>query len=75
MDSEATGQETTLIQNGEEPRKISQRKIYYYLKNQLQRVDEFNSGRTSDQFWVTNWVYDRGKLKEKVIVDVYRIET
>lgn len=59
-------QETTLIQNGEEPRKISQRKIYYYLKNQLQRVDEFNSGRTSDQFWVTNWVYDRGKLKEKV---------
>lgn len=58
--------ETTLIQNGEEPRKIAQRKKFYYLNSQLIRVDEFNSGRTSDQYWVSNWVYDRGWLKEKV---------
>lgn len=58
--------ETTLIQNGEEPRKVSQRKIYYYLKNQQIRMDEFNFGRTTDQFWVMNSVYDGGNLKEKV---------
>lgn len=58
--------ETTLIQNGEEPRKISQRKIYYYLKNQQIRMDEFNFGRTTDQFWVMNSIYEEGNLKEKV---------
>jgi len=58
-------QETTLVQNGEEPRKISQRKKFYYIQNQLVRIDEFNSGRTSDQFWVTNLVYDGGRLKKK----------
>lgn len=58
--------ETTLIQNGEESRKISQRKIYYYLRNQLVRTDEFNSGRTTDQFWVMNASYDpRGEISEK----------
>lgn len=57
--------ETTLIQNGEEPRKISQRKIYYYKGAQLIRMDEFNSGRTSDQFWVTNYVYKGTQLVEK----------
>jgi hypothetical protein len=59
--------ETTLIQNGEEPRKISQRKIYYYKGAQLIRMDEFNSGRTSDQFWVTNYVYKGTQLVEKVV--------
>lgn len=59
-------QETSLIQNGEEPRKVSQRKIFYYLKNRLIRVDEFNSGRTSDQYWVANSVYTNNRLKEKV---------
>jgi hypothetical protein len=59
--------ETTLIQNGEEPRKISQRKIYYYKGAQLLRMDEFNSGRTSDQFWVTNYVYQGNQLVEKVV--------
>lgn len=58
--------ETTLIQNGEEPKKTAQKKIFYYLKNQLIRVDEFNFGRTSNQYWVVNSVFDRGKLKEKV---------
>ncbi len=57
--------ETTLIQNGEEPRKTSQRKTFYYIKNQLVRMDEFNAGRTSDQFWVTNYIYDGGRLKRK----------
>lgn len=59
--------ETTLIQNGEEPRKISQRKIYYYKGAQLLRMDEFNSGRTSDQYWVTNYVYQGNQLMEKVV--------
>lgn len=59
--------ETTLIQNGEEPRKISQKKIYYYKGAQLIRMDEFNSGRTSDQFWVTNYVYNGNQLAEKVV--------
>lgn len=58
-------QETTLVQNGEEPRKISQRKIFYYLGSQLIRKDEFNSGRTTDQFWVTNHIYVGGRLKKK----------
>lgn len=58
--------ETTLIQNGEEPRKISQRKKFYYLRNQLVRQDEFNSGRTSDQYWVTNYLYEKGEIAEKV---------
>ena len=58
-------QETTLVQNGEEPRKISQKKQFYYIQNQLIRIDEFNTGRTSDQFWVTNLVYDGGRLKKK----------
>lgn len=57
--------ETTLIQNGEEPRKISQRKKFYYLRNQLVRQDEFNSGRTSDQYWVTNYLYEKGNLIAK----------
>lgn len=57
--------ETTLVQNGEEPRKISQRKIHYYLKNQLIRTDEFNSGRTSNQFWVMNATYKNGEIAEK----------
>lgn len=57
--------ETTLVQNGEEPRKISQRKVFYYLKNQLIRTDEFNSGRTTNQFWVTNFIYEGGRLKRK----------
>lgn len=59
--------ETTLIQNGEEPRKISQRKIYYYFGTELIRMDEFNSGRTSDQFWVNNSIYSDKKLAQKVI--------
>jgi hypothetical protein len=58
-------QETELIQNGEEPRKISQRKIYYYIENQLARIDEFNFGRTTNQFWATNFIYDGGRLKKK----------
>src|SRR5690606_29392208 len=58
--------ETTLIQNGEEPRKISQRKRFYYLQNQLVRQDEFNSGRTSNQYWVTNYIYEKGEIAEKV---------
>ena len=58
--------ETTLIQNGEEPRKISQRKIYYYIQNQLVRTDEFNSGKTSDQFWVMNASYENGEIIKKV---------
>lgn len=58
--------EITLIQNDEEPRKIAQRKRYYYLKNQLIRMDEFNSGRTSDQNWTANSVYKNGVLSEKI---------
>src|SRR5690606_18054627 len=58
--------ETTLIQNGEEPRKISQQKKFYYIKNQLVRTDEFNSGRTSDQFWVMNASYKNGEISKKV---------
>lgn len=58
--------ETTLVQNGEEPRKISQRKKFYYIKNQLVRTDEFNSGRTSDQFWVMNASYKNGEISKKV---------
>src|SRR5690606_40214402 len=58
-------QETILIQNGEEPRKTSQQRIYYYIKNKLARIDEFNSGRTTDQFWVTNFIYEGGRLKRK----------
>jgi len=57
--------ETELIQNGEEPRKISQRKKFYYIQNQLARIDEFNSGRTTDQFWVTNLIYEGGRLTRK----------
>lgn len=58
--------ETTLIQNGEEPRKISQRKIFYYINKRLVRMDEFNSGRTTDQHWVVNSVYENDRLQEKV---------
>lgn len=58
-------QETTLVQNGEEPKKISQRIKFYYLANQLVRRDEFNSGRTTDQFWVINYIYKGGRLKKK----------
>lgn len=58
--------ETTLVQNGEEPKKVSQRKIFYYLKNQLVRLDEFNSGRTTDQYWITNYRYEKGEISEKV---------
>lgn len=58
--------ETTLIQNGEEPRKISQQKKFYYIQNQLIRTDEFNSGRTSDQFWVMNASYKNGEVSKKV---------
>lgn len=58
--------ETTLIQNGEEPRKISQRKIFYYINKRLVRMDEFNSGRTTDQHWVVNSVYENDQLQEKV---------
>lgn len=58
--------ENILIQNGEEPRKVAQRKIFYYLKNQLVRTDEFNSGRTSNQHWVVNSVYSGNRLSEKV---------
>jgi len=57
--------ETELIQNGEEPRKISQRRKFYYIQNRLVRIDEFNSGRTTDQFWVTNLIYDGGRLVRK----------
>lgn len=57
--------ETTLIQNGEEPRKISQQKLFYYIQNQLVRIDVFNSGRISDQFWVMNYIYDGGRLTRK----------
>lgn len=64
-ESQIEFQETELIQNGEEPWKISQRKIYYYIENQLARIDEFNSGRTTDQFWVTNFIYEGGRLKRK----------
>lgn len=59
-------QETTLIQNGEEPKKISQRKLLYYLGDRLIRTDEFNFGRTTDQFWVINYIYIGGRLKKKV---------
>lgn len=58
-------QETTLIQNGEEPKKISQRIKFYYLANQLIRRDEFNSGRTTNQFWVINHIYNGSRLKKK----------
>lgn len=58
--------ENFLIQNGEEPKKLAQEKKFYYIHNQLLRVDEFNSGRTSNQFWVVNWIYEKGWLKEKV---------
>lgn len=58
-------QETTLVQNGEEPKKISQRIKFYYLANQLIRRDEFNSGRTTNQFWVINHIYNGGRLKKK----------
>lgn len=58
--------ETTLIQNDEEPRKIAQRKTYYYLGNRLIRMDEFNAGRNADQYWVTNSVYDAKGLQKKV---------
>lgn len=59
-------QETVLIQNGEEPRKISHKKTFYYLKNQLIRTDEFNSGRTTDQYWIANFVYENDRLKKKI---------
>lgn len=58
-------QETTLIQNGEEPRKTSQKKIFYYLGDKLIRTDEYNFGRTTDQFWVINHIYLGGRLKKK----------
>ncbi|MDX9705761.1 MAG: hypothetical protein RBT46_08665 [Weeksellaceae bacterium] len=59
--------ETILIQNGEEPRKITQKKKFYYIKNQLVRIDEFNSGRTTNQFWVANYVYNvQNHLSEKI---------
>lgn len=59
--------ENLLIQNGEEPQKIAQKKKFYYLNNQLIRVDEFNSGRTTEQFWVANYVYnEKNQVKEKV---------
>lgn len=58
--------QTILIQNGEEPQKISQLKTFYYLRNNLIRLDEFNSGRTSDQMWVTNYLYNGGNLVEKI---------
>lgn len=58
--------ETTRIQNGEESRKISQKKKWFYLGNQLVRTDEFNSGRTSDQNWTTNSVYKNGLTTEKI---------
>lgn len=57
--------ETVLIQNGEEPRKISQKKMFYYLAGQLIRTDEYNYGRTTDQYWVTNFIYEGGRLKRK----------
>lgn len=57
--------ETTLIKNWEEPQKISQRKTWYYLGNYLIRMDEFNFGRTSNQSWTTNSVYENSHLKEK----------
>lgn len=58
-------QETTLVQNGEEPKKNSQKKVFFYLKTQLIRIDEFNSGRTTNQFWVINHIYNGGRLKKK----------
>lgn len=58
--------ENFLIQNGEEPKKLAQQIKFYYLHKLLLRVDEFNSGRTSDQYWVVNWVYEKGWLKEKI---------
>lgn len=57
---------TTLVQNGESPKKISQKKSYYYLGNLLVRTDEFNSGQTTDQYWVANSTYKNGVLNEKV---------
>lgn len=57
--------ETTLIQNGEEPKRISQIRKYYYLNNQLIREDEFNYGRTTQQYWVFNHAYYGNKLLKK----------
>lgn len=57
---------TTLIQNGEEPRKIAQKKVYYYLANRVIRIDEFNSGKNTDQYWVINLSYGTQGLHQKV---------
>lgn len=58
--------QTTLIQNGEGLSKTAQKRNYYYLGESLIRMDEFNSGRTGDQYWVTSYIYDKGDLAEKV---------
>lgn len=58
--------ETQLIQNGEEPKKISQRKIYYYIANQMVRWDEFNFGKTNSQQWVVNSEYNRHLLSKRI---------
>ncbi|MFV0303861.1 MAG: hypothetical protein ACK5IC_00055 [Moheibacter sp.] len=58
--------QTILIQNGEEPRRITQLKTFFYLKNNLIRIDEYNSGRTTDQNWIVNYVYNGGNITEKV---------
>lgn len=58
-------QQTTLVQNGEEPTKISQLKKYYYLGEKLVRMDEFNFGRTTNQVWVVNYKYSNQNLIEK----------
>lgn len=58
-------QQTTLIQNGEESRRISQVKKFYYLKNQLVRIDELNYGRTSNQYWVINSSQKSAEMTEK----------
>lgn len=57
--------ETTLVQNGEEPTRISQTKNYYYLANKLVRADEFNFGRTTNQTWIINYKYFHQNLSEK----------
>lgn len=58
-------QQTTLVQNGEEPTRVSQLKNYYYLGNRPVRMDEFNYGRTTDQSWTINYKYSLENLTEK----------
>lgn len=58
-------QKTILIQNQEEPERISQQKKYYYLGGQLIRMDELNLGLNNNQKWIFNYLYKNQKLTEK----------